>query len=69
MFTFLPNNVDDGFNYTKRNFLKKISTLFDPLELLVPFTIRLKLLMQETWSAGIDWDERVPDAIAQKMKK
>ena len=26
-FTFLSNNVDDSFNYTKGNFLKKISTL------------------------------------------
>ena len=68
-FTFLSNNVDDGFNYTKRNFLKKISTLFDPLELLAPFTIRSKILMQETWNAGIDWDEKVPDKIKQKMKK
>ena len=53
-FTFLSNNVRDGFNYTKRNFLKKILTLFDPLGLLILFTIRSKLLMQETWSAGID---------------
>ena len=47
-FTFLSNKVHDDFNYTKRNFLKKISTLFDPLGLLPPFTIRSKLLMQET---------------------
>ena len=69
IFTFLSNNVDDDFNYTKKNFLKKISTLFDPLGSLVPFTIRSKLLMQETWSAGIDRNEKVPDAIEQKMKK
>ena len=55
-FTFLSNNVYDDFNYTKRNFLKKIPTLFSPLEFLAPFTIRWNLLMQETWSAGIDWD-------------
>ena len=24
--------------------------------------------MQETWSARIDWDEKVPDAIEQNMK-
>ena len=54
IFTFLSNNVHNGFNYTKRNFLKKILTLFDPLGLLALFTIRSKLLMQETWSAGID---------------
>ena len=53
-FTFLPKNVHNDFNYTKRNLLKKISSLFDPLGLLAPFTIRSKLLMQENWSAGID---------------
>ena len=25
--------------------------------------------MKETWRQGIDWDEKVPDAIEQKMKK
>ena len=54
IFTILSNDVDDDFNYTKRNFLKRMSTLFDPLGLLAPFTIRSKPLMQETWSAGID---------------
>ena len=39
-FTFLSNSVDDGLNYTKGNLWKKILTLFDPLELLGPFTIR-----------------------------
>ena len=61
-FTFLSNNVDDDFNCTNRNFLEKISTLFDPLGLLAPFTIKSKLLMQETWSEGIDWDEKVTDS-------
>ena len=51
------------------NFLKKISTLFDPLGQLAPFTIKAKILMQKTWSGGIDWDEKVPVTIEQKMKK
>ena len=54
IFTILSNDVDDDFNYTKRNFLKRMLTLFDPLGLLAPFTIRSKPLMQETWSAEID---------------
>ena len=29
-------NVDDNFSYTRRNFLKKISTLIDPLGMLTP---------------------------------
>ena len=33
------------------------------------FTNRSKLLIQEIGSAGIDWDEKVPDVIEQNMKK
>ena len=64
----MSNNVDHDFNYTKINILKKILTLFFPVGLLAPFTIRSKLLMQETWSARIDWDEKVPDDIEQNIK-
>ena len=62
-FTFLSTNVHDDFNYTKRNFLKKISILFDPLGFLTPLTIRSKLFIQKICCAGIDWDEKVPDVI------
>lgn len=42
---------------SKRNVLKADSMLFDPLGLLVLFTIRLNLLMQQFWETGIFWDE------------
>ena len=68
-FTFSSKNIDNDFDYIKRSFLKKISTLFDPLGLLAPFTIRSKILMQEILNAGIDWDEEVSNTIKQKMKE
>ena len=43
IFTFLANNVDANFDFTKRNFFKKISTLFDPLGLWAPFFFFFKL--------------------------
>ena len=37
---------------TKRSVLSSIATLFDPLQLLTPFTVRAKIMMQEIWTAG-----------------
>ena len=47
--------------YMKRNFLKKIATLFEPIGLLAPLTIRAKMLLQDMWTAGLDWDEEMND--------
>ena len=51
---------------TKRNVLSAIATLFDPLQLLAPFTLRAKVLMQEIWTAGLDWDDTLPDNLKTK---
>ena len=51
---------------TKRNVLSAIATLFGPLQLLAPFTLRAKVLMQEIWTAGLDWDDPLPDKLKTK---
>ena len=59
LFTFLlklPRDIE----YTKRGFLKKLATLFDPLQMLAPFTIRARMAMQETCLLGLGWDDEVP---------
>ena len=48
---------------TKRKFLSKISTLFDPLGFITPFVVRAKILMQEVWISGIDWYDQLPENI------
>ncbi|MCG8034838.1 MAG: DUF1759 domain-containing protein, partial [Candidatus Thiodiazotropha taylori] len=57
VFTFKENIPGDEMSYTKRNFLKKIATLFDPIGFLAPFTVRAKILLQQMWMAGLGWDE------------
>ena len=43
MFTFKANPPEENFQITKRNFLKKIATLFDPVGFLehLPFEPKL----------------------------
>ena len=58
-FTYKENALDDSMVYTKRNFLKKISSLFDPIGFIAPFTIRAKILLQDMWTTGLEWDEEL----------
>lgn len=52
---------------TKRNVLKKVATVFDPLGLVSPFVIRAKILLQETWARGYDWDDVICDEVAGRI--
>ena len=46
-FNFTSQCIEKEFKLTKRNFLKRIATLFDPLGMLSPYVIREKMLMQD----------------------
>ena len=45
-FTFKLDPPKD-IEYTKRGFLKKLATLFDPLQMLAPFTIRARTVARD----------------------
>ena len=42
---------------TRRKLLKTFATLFDPLGLICPVTVEMKILFQDVCKAGIGWDE------------
>lgn len=44
----------------------KIASLFDPLGLLGPITIIAKIIMQDIWRSGLEWDESLPEDIHEK---
>ena len=69
VFTFVSNFADQECEWTKRIFLSKIATLFDPLGLMAPFLIRAKMLMQEVWVHGLEWDEKFPQELSAKVTK
>ena len=48
---------------TKRTMLSEIAGLFDPLGWLAPIIIRCKIMIQELWIRGLDWDTPVDEDI------
>ena len=54
---------------TKRVILSFIARLFDPLGLLTPYTLTVKLLFLETWCLGLAWDDDVPRDIRVRFLK
>ena len=41
--------------------LSTVSSVFDPLGLLAPWTLRAKCLIQDIWRKGYEWDEVISD--------
>ena len=60
---------DEHFQFTKRNFLKKIATSFDLMGFLALFTIRSKILLQDMWASGLGWDELLDLQLTKKARK
>ncbi|XP_058840056.1 uncharacterized protein LOC131695546 [Topomyia yanbarensis] len=54
---------------TKREVLRSLMTIFDPLGLLSHLLIFLKILLQEIWRSGVGWDDEIPDALNEKWEK
>ena len=46
--------------YTQKKLFSLVSTIFDPLGILSPLTIRIKMLLQQIWKLGKKWDEPLP---------
>ena len=69
MFVVPATSVPVEYSITKRNFLKKIAAVFDPLGLVSPFIVQAKIMLQELWTRGYEWDEEVQDEVANRIQK
>ena len=54
---------------SKRCVFQTASQIFDPIGLISPFVVCIKLLLQEIWETGFDWDEELPDDLSEKWIK
>lgn len=61
---FNVNNIGESKNITKRVILSNSSKIFDPLGLISPCVIKIKMLLQSLWLEKLSWDDQVPINIA-----
>ena len=53
---------------TKREVLQEISSIYDPMGFLVPVVMVAKVLKQDIWRSGIDWDDHLPPSLLSTWK-
>ncbi|XP_058817559.1 uncharacterized protein LOC131680861 [Topomyia yanbarensis] len=51
---------------TKRQLLRVVMSVFDPLGLIAAITIHGKILIQDVWRAKIGWDDQIPNNLINR---
>ncbi|GFQ67375.1 integrase catalytic domain-containing protein [Trichonephila clavata] len=46
-----------------------VGRTFDPIGILGPFVIKLKCLLQDLWTLGVDWDSELPPKLRHKWQQ
>ncbi|XP_041970663.1 uncharacterized protein LOC121727052 [Aricia agestis] len=69
-FKRIPVDIINGIKTpTKREMLRVVMSIFDVYGFLSPFTIKGKILLQDTWRSNIQWDEDIPQLINNKWNE
>ena len=69
IFTYRVNPPNQKHLLTKKNVLRKNAALFNPMGFLNPYIIRAKILLQEIWTSGLEWDDFLEYSQARKAKR
>ena len=54
---------------SKRQVLKQIASVYDPLGLFCPVTLQGKLFLQELWNKKLSWDDKLSSKDKEKWNK
>ncbi|XP_030386878.1 uncharacterized protein LOC115633562 [Scaptodrosophila lebanonensis] len=52
---------------TKRNVLRAMARIYDPLGILGPFTINIKILLQKIWKEHLEWDATLSTRLSDEF--
>ena len=67
-FQFKSPDLSCKSEISKRTVLKRIASIFDPIGFAAPYIIRGKMLLQEIWISGCDWDEPLDTELQSKIQ-
>lgn len=54
--------LQENYHPTKREVLRAMMSIFDPLGFLSFFNIYIKILMQDIWRESLNWDDKITNA-------
>ena len=54
---------------TKREVLRYVAKMYDPLGFIVPITFHGKVFLQNLWKHNLTWDEQLPETLCQEFSK
>ncbi|KAH9402651.1 hypothetical protein TYRP_016184 [Tyrophagus putrescentiae] len=66
LFADLPPQIELS-KLTKRLFSSLLARIYDPMGLITPYIVHLRLLLRKIWTQGLDWDEPVPNEIRAEV--
>lgn len=61
--------LDTAHHPTKREMLTTLMKVFDPLGLIAHYLIRAKMILQEVWRDGTNWDEPINARLLQPWRE
>ncbi|XP_055633089.1 uncharacterized protein LOC129773502 [Toxorhynchites rutilus septentrionalis] len=61
--------IHGNYITTKRQTLRIVMSIFDPLGLVAVFVVHGKMLIQNIWRSKIGWDERIPDELVSQWER
>ncbi|XP_062702756.1 uncharacterized protein LOC134285626 [Aedes albopictus] len=65
----LQSLITEAVVPTKREALSLVMSVFDPLGLVAVVLVHGKVLLQDVWRAGVDWDETIPTNLLVRWKE
>ena len=55
--------------YKRRKLLSLVASIFDPIGIASPVTIRFNIVMQQIWQLGLKWDTPLPEKLHKPLQK